>query len=170
VTNSAAHPFRVRGETRQFAVLVVCSGNICRSPIGEHVLRRAFADAGLAETVTVSSAGTGDWHVGQGAHPMARQVLAEAGYPTDHVARQISPEMVDAADLVLAADHGHQRVLETLAADPSRVHLLRAFDPAAGDDEIPDPFRLDERQFRAVLTMIRAAVPGIVDAVRSRTV
>ncbi len=153
---------------RRFEVLVVCSGNICRSPMGEQVLRRAFAEAGLGEAVTVSSAGTGDWHVGQGAHPPARRILADAGYPTAHAARQVTRAMVNASDLVLAADRGHLRALRDVATDPSRVHLVRSFDPDADHDEVPDPYGHPDEQYREVLAMLRAAAPGVVNEVRSR--
>lgn len=154
--------------TRPFSVLVVCTGNICRSPMAEHVLRRAFDEAGLGDAVTVSSAGTGDWHVGQGAHPPAQRVLAAAGYPCGHVARQITPEMVDDADLVLAADRGHLAALREVASDPSRVRLLRSFDPDADDDEVPDPYGYPDEEFVRVLDMLRAAAPGLVDEVGRR--
>lgn len=136
--------------------------------MAEHVLRQAFDDAGLGAAVTVSSAGTGDWHVGQPAHPPAVRVLAAAGYPTAHRARQITPELVDAADLVLAADRGHLRELRALAGDPSRVRLLRTFDPDAEDDEVPDPYGYPDEHFRQVLAMLQAAAPGVVDEVRSQ--
>lgn len=153
---------------RPFDVLVVCSGNICRSPIGEKVLTRAFAEAGLGDAVRVTSAGTGDWHVGQGAHAPARQVLAEAGYPTDHAARQVDRAMLGAAGLVLAADRGHYQELRAMVADPSRVQLLRSFDPDADGDEVPDPYGYSVTAYREVLAMTLAAAPGIVDAVQAQ--
>ena len=52
-----------------YRVCVVCSGNICRSPMGEIVLRHKLEEAGLGDRVVVDSAGTGDWHVGDGADP-----------------------------------------------------------------------------------------------------
>ncbi len=149
-------------------VSVVCSGNICRSPIGEQVLRAALAEAGLADRIRVSSAGTGDWHVGQGANPRAVRVLRRAGYPSDHVAHQISAlELVD-IDLVLAADRGHLRELRRLTDDPDKIRLLRSFDPAADSDEVPDPYYGPDSGFDDVLAMTEAAVPGVVDELRRR--
>lgn len=146
----------------------MCSGNICRSPMGEQVLRRAFAGAGLASRVTISSAGTGGWHVGQGAHEPAQRVLAAAGYPTAHAARQVTATMVDAATLVLAADRGHHRTLRALAADPDRVRLLRSFDPDADSDEVPDPYGYSDSAYVEVLEMLEAAAPGIVAAIAAQ--
>ncbi|NDF96834.1 MAG: protein tyrosine phosphatase, partial [Proteobacteria bacterium] len=77
------------GTSRPFRITVVCLGNICRSPIGEAVLRDRVAEAGLADLVQVDSAGTGDWHLGHDADPRARAVLQQHGYPLSHQARQI---------------------------------------------------------------------------------
>ncbi len=147
-------------------VCVVCSGNICRSPIGEIVLRGALRRAGLADQVRVSSAGTGDWHVGQSANPRAARVLRAAGYPTDHVARQITADDLDDIDLVLAADHSHLRHLRRISAHPDRIRLLRSFDPDAETDEVPDPYYGPDSGFDEVLVMIEAATPGVVQEIR----
>ena len=153
---------------RPFEVCVVCSGNICRSPIAEQMLRAALHEAGLADRVTVSSAGTGDWHVGQGAHPPARRALARAGYPSDHVARQIGAADLDRADLVLAADRTHLRFLRRMTADQDKIVLLRSFDPAADTDEVPDPYYGPDSGFDDVVEMTAAALPGIVEEIRRR--
>jgi protein-tyrosine phosphatase len=147
-------------------VVVVCSGNICRSPIGEIVLRDALERDGLGDRVAVTSAGTGDWHVGQPANPRAVRVLRAAGYPTEHVARQITDNELADADLVLAADRGHLRALRRISDHPDRVVLLRSFDPAADSDEVPDPYYGPDEGFDEVLSMIESATPGVVQEVR----
>lgn len=153
---------------RPFHVSVVCSGNICRSPIGEKVLQAAFDEAGLGGLVRVTSAGTGEWHVGQAANPRAVKVLAAAGYRTGHRARQIDAADLDHIDLVLAADGGHLRALRSLTADHSKIVLLRSFDPDADGDDVPDPYYGPDSGFDEVLAMTRAAAPGVVAAVRER--
>lgn len=161
-----------RGDQRPFRIAVVCSGNICRSPIGEKVLQAAFAEAGLGSRVTVSSAGTGNWHVGQPANERTITTLARAGYPTDHTARQIVRADLDDLDLVLAADRGHLRELRRMTDDPDKIVLLRSFDPDSDDQptgaEIPDPYYGTLADFQDVLEMTRSAAPHIVAAVRDR--
>ena len=154
----------------RFHVCVVCTGNICRSPIGEQVLRRAVEDAGLADQVVVTSAGTGNWHIGAGAHHGTVRVLAEAGYPTDHTARQLTRGDLAGIDLVLAADRDHRALVKRMLAEPDRgkVHLLRDFDPNADGDEIPDPYYGPPQGFVDVLDMTAAAMPGVIAEIRRR--
>ncbi len=145
---------------------VICTGNICRSPIGEQMLRAAIADAGLADSVRVSSAGTGNWHVGGRAHRQTEQALRRAGFSTDHRARQITAEELATVDLALAADRGHLVVLRRMTDAPDKVRLLRSFDPAAADDEVPDPYGCPDEAFDHVVTMTAAAIPGVLAEVR----
>ena len=149
-------------------VVFVCSGNICRSPIAEKVLVQELAAAGLADDVRVSSAGTGGWHVGSPADERAAAVLRAEGYPDLHEARQVDAEDL-AADLIVALDRSHQRMLRSMVPEPERVRLLRSFDPAAPPDaEVPDPYYGGAAGFTDVLAMIKAAAPGLVDWVRAQ--
>jgi protein-tyrosine phosphatase len=149
------------------SVVFVCTGNICRSPIAEKVFAAELERAGLAEGVRVSSAGTGDWHVGAPADERASAVLRAAGYPAEHRAHQVDAEML-AADLIVALDESHRRALRRRVAHPDRVRLLRSFDPAASPHaEVPDPYYGGDEGFTEVLDMVRAAVPGMLEWVRA---
>ena len=151
-----------------FHVVFVCTGNICRSPIAEKVFARAIEQVGLADRVHVSSAGTGPWHVGGPADDRAAALLSEHGYGETHVARQIDDELLG-ADLLVALDEGHLRALRRVAPDPDRVRLLRSFDPAAPPRAgVPDPYYGGPDGFTEVLTMIRAATPGLLEHVRAQ--
>lgn len=152
---------------RRLTVCFVCSGNICRSPMAEKVFARELAAAGLADAVRVSSAGTGSWHVGSPADDRAAALLRTQGYPDRHRARQVDADDL-AADLIIALDRGHQRVLRSMVPDPDRVRLLRSFDPAAPPGaEVPDPYYGGAAGFTDVLGMIKAAMPGLLDWVRA---
>lgn len=100
-----------------FRVCFVCTGNICRSPMAEWVLRARVAEAGLGDRVAVDSAGTGGWHEREGADPRTVRVLARHGYQSRHTARQLKPAELARRDLVVALDSGHLRTLRVWAAD-----------------------------------------------------
>ena len=85
---------------------MVCTGNICRSPMAEAILRAVLAGTPSEGRVVVDSAGTHRYHVGEDADPRALQVLAEAGYPMSHHARQFDPRWFAERDLVLAMEIG----------------------------------------------------------------
>jgi protein-tyrosine phosphatase len=149
-------------------IVFVCSGNICRSPMAELVFRARLDDAGLGDAVRVTSAGTGPWHAGEPADERARATLKAHGYPTAHVASEVSDEDL-AADLLLAADSGHAEFLRARVGDPAKVRLLRSFDPSAPEGaEVPDPYYGGDDGFEDVLGMIERAVPGLLDWVRTR--
>ena len=157
----------MRNRTADLHVAFVCTGNICRSPIAEKVFAAELERAGLADGVRVSSAGTGDWHVGAPADGRAAAVLRAAGYPSRHRARQVDAEVLD-ADLIVALDLSHERELRRLVPDPARLRLLRSFDPAAPvRAEVPDPYYGGDEEFAEVLAMIQAAMPGLLEWTRT---
>lgn len=157
-------------QTPVYRVCFVCTGNICRSPMAEWVLRAKLSEAGLAESVAVDSAGTGDWHVGDDADPRTVRVLAEHGYPSRHTARQFKPSDFAERDLVVALDRGHLRTLRGWRArtdgpdDGPELRLLREFDPAAppGRIDVPDPYYGALAGFEECLAMVESAMPGLV--------
>ncbi|SEC97096.1 low molecular weight protein-tyrosine-phosphatase [Streptomyces sp. TLI_105] len=154
-----------------YRVCFVCTGNICRSPMAEHVFRRRVEEAGLGGLVEVDSAGTGGWYEGYGADPRTVTVLDENGYTSEHVARRFRPSWFPAIDLVIALDEGHARELRALARTPdeaARIRLLRSYDPAAGAGlDIPDPYYGEREDFEECLEMVEAASEGLLAAVRA---
>ncbi|QJC21162.1 low molecular weight protein-tyrosine-phosphatase [Arcanobacterium buesumense] len=116
-------------------ILVVCTGNICRSPMGEIVLQSQLDEAGIAGNVT--SAGVSTEETGNPIDRRAQAVLREHGYdiPRDHYAHQATPAELLQADLVLAMTTGHARSLRRMMINAglgeehiSRIHLWREFD------------------------------------------
>jgi protein-tyrosine phosphatase len=98
------------------------------------------------------------------------KTLADHGYPTDHVAAEVS-EFHLRADLLLALDSGHYDVLRDMlehqGLEPDRVRMFRSFDPVADDDlDVPDPYHGGHQGFVEVLATIEAAVPGLLEWIR----
>lgn len=145
---------------RTLSILVVCTGNICRSPTGEGVLRHLARDRGLAERIRIASAGTHDYHVGEA--PDARSVhhAARRGYDlSQQRAAQVSREDFQAHDYILAMDRGHLRILRGLQPAGSRAKL-GLFLEASGrwkDEDVPDPYYGGTAGFEQVLDMIEEA-------------
>ncbi|RBM05540.1 low molecular weight protein-tyrosine-phosphatase [Streptomyces sp. PT12] len=154
-----------------YRVCFVCSGNICRSPMAEVVLRARLDERGLGGRVAVDSAGTGDWHAGDPADPRAWAALDEAGYavgPHDHAARWFDPGWFGRYDLIVALDRGHERALRRLAptaADAAKVRLLLAGPEHADDPDVPDPYYGDDAGFAACLSIIEGGMPDVLETI-----
>lgn len=151
-------------------VLVVCSGNICRSPMAEGLLRHRLR-GDEKERMAVSSAGTLNLE-GEPADPDAVAAAAEAGIDiSDHRSRGISAAMVREADLILVMTEEHARRVGRMTADPPAIHLLGSYLPAtsraAGGVEIDDPLGQGPAAFRACLRRMERAVEGFLSRWRS---
>ncbi len=141
-------------------ILIVCLGNICRSPTAEVVLRDKARAAGI--DLVVDSAGTGDWHVGEPPHPPMVRAALRAGYDLSGVrARQISAGDFGRFDLILAADEENLADVEALrpAGDTTPLSL---FAPYAGNGlrAIPDPYFTDD--FDGALALVERAADGLI--------
>lgn len=143
-------------------VTFVCTGNICRSPMAEKMFAHQLRQRGLGDAVRVTSAGTGNWHVGSCADERAAGVLRAHGYATDHCAVQVDDDHLN-ADLVVALGRNHLRILQQLGVDSDRIRMLRSFDPrsAAYALDVEDPYYGDPADFEDVLAVIEAALPGL---------
>jgi protein-tyrosine phosphatase len=155
--------------TERVSVLFVCLGNICRSPTAEAVFAREVAAAGLAHAFHVDSAGTGDWHAGELAHPPTRALASSRGVQITHRARQIVREDLSRFDHVLVMDQSNLKNVLAMArtdAERAKVRLFRAHESGAEKNaEVPDPyysgeyalvFEICERASRGLLAHVRA--------------
>lgn len=146
-------------------LLVVCLGNICRSPLAEGALRRRIQDSRLAGQVEVDSAGTGDWHVGQPPDPRAIDCAGRHGVDIGILrARQIKASDFDDFDWVLCADAANLRNSLHLAP-PYATHkaaLLLEWARVGGSSSIPDPYTGDAEAFEETWRLVDAAARGVV--------
>jgi protein-tyrosine phosphatase len=145
-------------------VLFVCTGNICRSPTAEGVLRHLAKEAGME--VHVESAGTGDWHVGHPPDERAQHHARSRGYDLSaQRARQVSPADFERFDLIVAMDRGHLRLLERQCPREHRAKLRLL---VAGCD-VPDPYYGPPEGFERVLDMVEAACRGLLQELKRLT-
>ena len=141
----------------------VCTGNICRSPMAEVIVRDKLAEAGLGDAVTVTSSGIGGWHVGQKADERARAALKAHGYDGEaHRAQQFGFEQ-EQADLIVALDTSHVSELVARGVDEDKVRLIRSFDPDSPDGAgVADPYYGGPEGFAVVREQIESAADGII--------
>jgi protein-tyrosine phosphatase len=145
-------------------ILFVCTGNICRSPTAEGVLRHLAAQVGI--DVHVESAGTGDWHLGLPPDERAQHHARERGYDLSaQRARQVRARDFEDFDLIVAMDRGHLEILQ--AQCPARYRgKLRML--VKGRD-VPDPYYGGPEGFERVLDMVEAGCLGLIHEIKTTT-
>ena len=153
--------------------MTVCTGNICRSPMAEVVLKARLAEAGLGDVTQVWSTGVSDEEHGNPIDRRAAAVLRDAGYTVPRrAARQVTAEDLGSADLVLAMTSTHAARLRRLAPE-APVRMYREFDPdapvmAQGREhvlDIDDPWYGGAEDFRTTLAQVEAGVASLIEHV-----
>ena len=156
---------RHRSEPAALRVLMVCMGNICRSPTAQGVLEKLVRDAGWADRIQVDSAGTHDHHVGRAPDERAQAHARRRGVDLSaQRARQLTARDFDAFDWVLVMDAANERAARTLCP-PAQAHKLRRltdFCTRHGATEVPDPYYGGAAGFEAVLDLVQDACAGLL--------
>ena len=146
--------------SRRISILVVCTGNICRSPTGEGVLRHLARARGLADRIHVASAGTHDYHVGDPPDSRTLEHAAKRGYDLSaQRAAQVTEQDFHDFDYILAMDRTHLRILRAMEPAGSKAKLglfLEASGKWKGED-VPDPYYGGVEGFERVLDMAEEA-------------
>ena len=158
--------------SRRVRVLMVCTGNICRSPTAEGVLRRKLAQAGLADQVEVESAGTVEYHAGSPPDHRAQQSALRRGYDLSRQrARQLRASDFERFDLLLAMDTEHLDRLVDMCPGPlvDRIKLLMDYSlTRSRGTSVPDPYYGAPAGFERVLDMVEEACDGLLTDLRAR--
>ena len=159
------------------SVLLVCLGNICRSPTAEEIFRQQTAIAGL--TMTIDSAGTGDWHIGHAPDIRAQRHAKEHGYNISKlISRQVTSEDFYKFDLILAMDAQNLADLQAIKDSlnntddtenvPTRslakLALFSAEDPTYSGDDVPDPYTGDGDDFEEVIMRIESSSQAWIES------
>ncbi len=152
------------------SVLLVCLGNICRSPTAEEIFRQQAAIAGLS--MKVDSAGTGDWHIGHAPDERAQRHAKAHGYNISKlVGRQVSVDDFHNFDLILAMDAQNLADLQIIKdgivdteANLAKLALFSEEDPTYGGDDVPDPYTGDADAFEEVIERIESSAQAWIES------
>lgn len=147
-------------------VLLVCMGNICRSPTAEGVLRALVERAGLADRVEIDSAGTHGYHVGNPPDPRSLKAAARRGYDLSPLrARRVAEFDFVRFDHILAMDRENLSLLQQACPPTHRykLGLFLQYSANFDDDEVPDPYYGGPQGFERVLDLVEDASTGVID-------
>ncbi|MCC7096084.1 MAG: low molecular weight phosphotyrosine protein phosphatase [Thermomonas sp.] len=149
---------------RPYSILMVCMGNICRSPTAEGVLRARLDASDFGQRVRVDSAGTGDSHVGCAPDPRAIECALRNGVDISaQRARRLSYDDFESFDLLLCADRTilHETRIRKPRTAHADVELLLEW-AGVGNKDVPDPYYGNAKDFERAFKLIDAAATGIV--------
>ena len=148
-------------------VLFVCLGNICRSPIAQGVFENVLRREGLEAEVSVDSAGTGTWHVGEPPDQRAQRSASSRGLDlSTQRARRIAPEDCETFDYVLTMDEENYRAVAALCRGSAVVRPFLDFAKDTPEREVPDPFYGGPEGFEHVLDLVEEASEGLIEDIR----
>lgn len=153
----------------KIAILMVCMGNICRSPTAHGVLRHRLAEADLLDRILVESAGTHGYHVGHGPDRRALDAARDRGYEFDDLrAREVEEADFDRFDYVLAMDRDNLAILERLGSGRgdgggrAEIGLFLDYSPDLAGREVPDPYYGAVNGFEEVLDLVEAGAESLL--------
>ena len=156
----------VAHQSRKFKILMVCLGNICRSPTAHGVLEKLIQNKGLSELIEVDSAGITAYHIGDHPDPRSIATAQRRGYSLEEqVARQVRVNDFEEFDYVLAMDVDNLHHLESAAPSgcKAKVQLLLSFSNDA-TESVPDPYFGDAGQgFEKVLDLVEDACQCLLE-------
>ena len=156
-------------EEKEYRVLFVCLGNICRSPAGEGIFKKIVRQQGLNNRITVDSAGTSGYHNGDLPDHRMRQHGARRGYKFDSLSRKFMANDFDDFDLIIAMDDSNYDNIMRLSLDldgEKKVHRMTDFSTKYVHDHIPDPYYSGADGFELVLDLLEDACEGLLERIK----
>jgi protein-tyrosine phosphatase len=160
---------RNTGKHERVAVLFVCLGNICRSPLAEGVFRHLARARGLEDRFEIDSAGTSSYHEGDPPDARSAAVARARGVELTGRSRPLNPADLDRFDFVITMDQEIQDSVELIGRRNGAravIQLLRAYDPEAGNNlDVPDPYYGGARGFEHVHDLIERSCASLLDSI-----
>ena len=154
----------------EIKVLFVCTGNICRSPTAEGVLRGKLATAGLDDRVAVDSCGLIDFHAGDPPTALAIDFARQRGYDLSALrARQFRKKDFEDFDLIVSMDRGHHMRLLGMCPDRAvgKLHLMMDFSPPPlRQPDVPDPYYGGPGDYEHALDLIEGGIGGLIEVLQ----
>ena len=153
------------------SILFVCMGNICRSPTAQGVFEQLVRQRGLTEFISIDSAGTHAYHIGESPDRRSQAAAADRGVDlSSQRARQVVSDDFERFDYVLAMDQSNLRELQRLArpAQRARARLFMEFAQRWSEREVPDPYYGGSGGFDRVLDMVEDASAGLLEHLLKR--
>ena len=147
-------------------VTFVCLGNICRSPMAEAVFQKMVDEAGLSDKISVDSAGTSSWHVGEKAHQGTRRILSQHHIDYNGRSRQVRSGDMDSQTYVIAMDQSNLNDLQRNFGPHPRLHRLLDFASQNEVHDVPDPSYNDN--FEYVYQLVTDGCTGLLATIRSQ--
>lgn len=154
---------------KNYKVLFVCLGNICRSPAGEGIFKKLVKEQGLENQISIDSAGTSGYHNGELPDSRMRQHGARRGYKFDSLSRKFTSEDFYDFDIILVMDDSNYHNVMRLAPDldsQKKVYRMVEFSQRFGHDHIPDPYYSGADGFELVLDLLEDACEALLDRMK----
>ena len=147
------------------SVLMVCMGNICRSPMAQTVVQKLAQDAGLSQQLKIESAGTHAHHAGERPDPRAAAALASRNYKMGRIrSRRVVASDFQQFDLILPMDSGNLAELQRICPPEhaGKLRLFLAFAEGLDETDVPDPYYGNAAGFARVLDLCEAGGRGLI--------
>ncbi len=157
---------------KRVGVLIVCTANVCRSPMAEGLLVNELAKRGWQNRIRVDSAGTHAGEFGRAADPRAQKILQRDGVDIGKLrSRQVRPEDFEDFDYILAMDRAnYQWLLKASGGDANQqVSLINSWSKTSLPPEVPDPYFGNVAGFERVSSMLRQSISGFLEELQSRS-
>lgn len=155
----------------KITVLLVCMGNICRSPTAEGVLAHLVKQRGLEKRFVIDSAGTHAFHIGSAPDMRSQKAARDRGVELKHLrARQVTEADFDKFDYILVMDNDNYHNLREVCPPEQwhKVQLFLDYAPDAGHREVPDPYYGGSYGFERVLDLVESASEGFLNALEQQ--